>query len=1053
MTEKIVGLPDNEEIVIPVDSITSPLSVELIKTARELGIKQADLVRKILYERGKSAYPVHVLDGRVESLTFVPGHVWSREPRMASPGPRFRSDVMIIDKSLDRAAENNKRIFSGDSGQLFAQLLRYAGHESFHNYYVTTLLKTRVPDNKAAYKQFWTRDQLHLLYQELFLIRPKFILLLGAEVAKALIGTTVKVSRVEHLVHDLTFTAVGQEPLAVKACVSMRPEALVYSRDDYQRKKVIQQLAQFRGVIGDKKQLDVTKKPPGHVVIDDERQIIEWFNRVRMDSKAHSENLICVDCEWEGEHPQTNGAFLRSVQVSGREGQAVTIAITHPGGAPRLKVFRRFEQNGKVYVDKRSDRMTTEGSLQVLARHIERLLKDRRICGHQIKADLEWLEYIGVDIYKSNLAVPDTPNGCKTQGPMDTLLAAHAYDEQADLGLDDQVLVHLPHVPKYTEVLDKHIEEYCKRNKISKSSLRGYGHLDDEPLYFYAGYDVDAGIQLALFYLRKLRKDAFGNDCWPAYHISIGAMYGAYEITKVGLQFNKHHADNITLKFMIKRAELLGEIRKLTNWPDLNLESTDQVRELLFGRRYNAKIDNERIRPAGAKTLNALPLLSTGKYQKAWSEIQELGEEYKFKVSCNRTVIGLLLLDAERLKVRRKNPKTGKWKIYSVDATKFIQLIRDYRLVSQQLKGPLRPPTDPPPELDDWDPEEPYYDKGIPGSVCNDGQVRTTILMTKETGRWSSIKPPLQNLSSAAEKQLEKLFKEDYPGSVKLMLEAKEDYYLVAADIGGAELRMTAVQSQDEKFIDATERLSLPEDHPDHLDIHGSITVSAFSLPCRPTKSAIEAYGRDDLRTGAKTVIFGKFYGQSIQASVIAVRQRGVHATFDQLQAISDKFDDTYPEVLEYFRNAMKRVTVGYTTSWAGRYRRFPITNDVTKVRSLQREALNAGIQGGVADYVSKCIPIALKYRDENRLDARLVLQKHDELMFMVHKSHLRQFCMEGVPHFMRDALHFWAADFEGVRIPGTPDYKFSYDLDVMKTWGKKIKGDALKELGIAKPS
>lgn len=308
------------------------------------------------------------------------------------------------------------------------------------------------------------------------------------------------------------------------------------------------------------------------------------------------------------------------------------------------------------------------------------------------------------------------------------------------------------------------------------------------------------------------------------------------------------------------------------------------------------------------------------------------------------------------------------------------------------------------------------------------------------------------NLSNAADAQLKKVFGDSYPGSVKLMLEADPDYFLVAPDIGGAELRMTAVQSQDEKFIDATERLSLPEEHPDHLDIHGGIAVSAFNLPCAPTKSAMEAAGKGDLRTGAKTVIFGKFYGQSIQAAVIAVRQRGVPATFDQMLAISDTFDATYPGVLEYFEGAMDRVFKGYTTTWAGRYRRFAKSNEHSKIKAMQRESLNAGIQGGVADYISKCIPLAIKYRNENKMDARLVLQKHDELMFLVHKKDVRKFCMEGVPHFMRDGLCFWAADFEGVRVPGTPDYRFSYDVDVMRTWGAKLKGDDLKALGIERP-
>lgn len=1356
--------------VFPVAEVEPPLSVPLLEAAKDLELTPEQLVEEILYNRGRTSFAMPVDESRNETLLFVPGHVWGAEPTKKSPGPRQRSDVMVIDKMLDYEAVENHRLFSGDSGRMLAELFEYSGHTAYNKYYVTSMLKTRPPDQNITFKQNWVKDQIHLLYQEIFLVRPKHLLLMGADVVKAMLGRNMKLVDAEGRIHKIKFFPPGEKPFTARAIVTMRPEALVYERHNFQLKKVRQQFGQFKSLISGKlKRQDLKlESPPGHIVVDNYDDMIAAFKKVRKLSAKVSQNLICVDCEWQGQHPQWHGAYLRCIQVSGGPGQAVCIALTHPGGKPRFKVpqIRNGERTGKF---------TTKNGLKTVIKALEWLFKDRRPCGHSLKSDLEWLEHYGMDL-SEQLYPPEHPKDCKTKGGFCTLLAAHAYDEQAELGLTEQLLVHLPHIPNYDATLQAVITDFCSKNKIKKGDLGGYGELPDEELYTYANWDVDAGIQLALFYLDKLDRDQFGNACWTPYHISYRAMFVAHEITKVGIRFDAKAANRLTFAFIRKRNELLEKIRTHFNWPDLNMDSPDQMRELLFGTRYNGKPEWRRLRPPGARSMMTMPILSTGKYQKNWMELREAGEDYKYNASCNRVTLGLLTLDSEKLPVKRKDPETGKWVWRRADLTEELKMIREFRLVNQQLKGPLRPPTEPPPSREDWDPDEPYYEKGIPGSVCDDGRVRTTILQIKETGRWSSISPPLMNLcldekseyltdrgwvpvaelkatdkvaqywpdngsidfvvpdriikqhyegdmvhlhgeqvdmmmtpnhrhifkqrrtkklktvraeeivqgaewqnihageysggtvnlkpmflrwlvavqadgnyerrssgelrgsivftfkkkrkssrlqkildslgikytrneyphrgvttlrvpvagnesilastrewlpdkkwskklltlrlrslrilckelpywdglydrktqyyssirsnsdwmqivwtlcgiraklckyqpknpnasanwqvnipnvysdrlqqrerydsttikkhkvdrvkysgfvycvtvpssymlvrrngmvsvtgnSSAVDKSLQKLFGDEYPGSVKEMFIADEDWFLVPVDLGGAELRMTAVQSQDQKFIWATECLSLPEEHPDHMDIHSSIAVSAFKLPCKPIKSAVEKAGFEHLRTGAKTVIFGKFYGQSVAASVIAVRTRGTPASYDDLLKISETFDATYPDVNEYFREAQQRVEIGYLATWAGRYRRFPRTSDKSKLSAMKREALNAPVQGGVADFVSKCCWEAVKYRKQEKMRFKVVLQKHDELMFLVPRAELPKFYHEGAKWIMSESVSFWAADFEGRRIEGTPDYKFFYDIDVCRTWGKKIKGEELEKL------
>ena len=1395
-----------EQKVYPVNKVPVPLPASLIDMADQLGITQEQLVRNVLYGRGKYSYVLRVDDFSSESLQFVPGHIWGAEPKEFSPGPVKQADVMIVDKMLDKDALDNHRIFSGTSGEYLYNKLATTGHKDVAKYYVTTLLKTVSPDSSATYKQQWSKDQYHFLLQEIYLVKPKFMLLMGADVLKIVLGKNTKIADVEGVVQELTFQPPGEPAFNVKALVTMRPDAMLYASTGYTEKKFIKQLSRFRALVAGKniQHAGELKSPPGHKVIDNEYELVKAIKRARKDSLKYSHGLVAVDCEWEGSHPQWRGAYLRCVQFTGKEHVAYCVALTHPGGEPRFKV--RKDRTQSLEEAHKQDNYTTKNGTKVVAKYIQALLKDRRMCGHQIKADLEWLEYYGMNapgVYE----FPEDPHDCKTKGPFDTLLAAHAYDEQAELGLKEQLAVHLPHIPNYEAHMQKGIKKFLDQQKADggpirkKADLEGYGNIADEDLYPYAclrqdslvqlgdetwekirvlvrdkyagevrccvdgkivnrkvigwhrtfarnqtwfkvitrsnpkgrfgylgpaftpdheiytnfgkvrvdklvpgvhkiltdevalskeqkqivlgsllgdgginlandakaaflcgqvpkqaayaewkieqlanwvfkprnvkglvgfiseyrremreiadnyprhstkdhdklklkitpelleelgplglavwyqddgtlcknfnerlkpdssriyarklndeeiqhclvffsglfgegvGYnegqgfiefrrnafhafhemiqpymhtvmqrkthlpvfqdytvsrscelfyedikeirqcdrvrdgdhhrycltvdeahnfvttvgivsncwDADAGLQLAKFYLQKLDGDQFGNDCWKAYHISLRAFPVAYEITKCGLTFNPEVANRITFAMMKKRSELLQKIRETVNWPDLNLNSAFHQRELLFGTKYNGKADKKRLRPDGAKSMLIDPILSTGKYQVEWQKIRNNGKEFKTRASTNSKVMGLLLLYSERTKVRRL--VNGKWKFKYVDAGPLLKLIRQYKAINQQLRGPLRPPTDPPPSLEDWDADEPYYDKGIPGSVCTDGKVRTSILQSKETGRWSSVNPPLMNISSQADALLRKIFEDEFPGSVKNILEAEPGWFLVPVDLSGAELRMSAVQSQDKDFIDATARISLPEDHPDHMDIHGEIAVDAFNLDCRPTKSAIEAIGKGDLRTGAKVVIFGKFYGQGIASSVMAVRMRGTDATFDQMERISEAFDAKFPLMDLFFDSAKARVDIGYMATWAGRIRRFPRTNDMTKTKAMEREALNAPIQGGVADFVSMWCYEAWKYRNENKMRFQIVLQKHDELIFHVPKDELRKLWYECIPYLFEHKLSFYAADFEGRRRPNTSDYRFFYDRELMHSWGINVSKQEKEEL------
>ena len=84
------------------------------------------------------------------------------------------------------------------------------------------------------------------------------------------------------------------------------------------------------------------------------------------------------------------------------------------------------------------------------------------------------------------------------------------------------------------------------------------------------------------------------------------------------------------------------------------------------------------------------------------------------------------------------------------------------------------------------------------------------------------------------------------------------------------------LRRRDYAMIDHCLRSALPEDHPNHYDIHSNVAVRAFHLDCEPTKRGLESINRTDLRVGANNVIFGGGYGRSAEAISRQAQEEGV---------------------------------------------------------------------------------------------------------------------------------------------------------------------------------
>jgi DNA polymerase-1 len=242
----------------------------------------------------------------------------------------------------------------------------------------------------------------------------------------------------------------------------------------------------------------------------------------------------------------------------------------------------------------------------------------------------------------------------------------------------------------------------------------------------------------------------------------------------------------------------------------------------------------------------------------------------------------------------------------------------------------------------------------------NTGRIHASFNQTvAATGRLSSSDPNLQNIPVRTEegRQIRQAF---LPGD--------SDQALVAADYSQIELRLLAHFSQDPALTRA-----FAED----VDIHTAVAAQIAGVPL----AAVTA----DQRRLAKTVNFGVMYGVSAfgLGRRLKIPQqeaaRFIHAYYDQ-----------HPKVEAFFTELLvKAERDRQVTTILGRRR--PITgvrNPHGRTRNLaERTAINTVIQGSAADLIKIAMLNIHRRLKKEKLDARMLLQIHDELVFEVKKE------------------------------------------------------------------
>ena len=308
--------------------------------------------------------------------------------------------------------------------------------------------------------------------------------------------------------------------------------------------------------------------------------------------------------------------------------------------------------------------------------------------------------------------------------------------------------------------------------------------------------------------------------------------------------------------------------------------------------------------------------------------------------------LGEILFEKLEIPVKKKTPKGAP----STAEEVLVDLAQDYELpaVIMQYRGLAKL-------------KNTYTDK-LPLLIDdNTGRVHTSYHQAvAATGRLSSSDPNLQNIpiKTAEGRRIRQAFV------------AQKGYKIFAADYSQIELRIMAHLSGDKGLITA---------FAEGRDIHRATAAEVFGVELDKVE--------DEQRRRAKAINFGLIYGMS--AFGLA---KQLQISRGEAQEYIDLYFERYPGVLRYMDETRSEAAdKGYVETLFGRRLYLPEINarNGQRRQAAERTAINAPMQGTAADIIKRAMIDVHNWLEQEKPDARMIMQVHDELVLEVAEAEL----------------------------------------------------------------
>lgn len=577
-------------------------------------------------------------------------------------------------------------------------------------------------------------------------------------------------------------------------------------------------------------------------------------------------------------------------------------------------------------------------------------VKAKLINGKQSAFDSKWLATIEcqapISHEKSDYALGE----CDRDGLASLLAELEMFKLIDRLGLDTlkQEQLSLDSVPT-----DDIKPEYS----VGEASCAVLSSLDDSCFIFDGGkltvlsnntvYDTDDESAILAYFESNSAKRTF--ECKSAYKYAMahGKDLNGIEFIcdLAGYLLNSQASDytlgNLCALYNIKafddtHADIL-RLEKLCE--KLKAEISDQEMEYLLYEIeqplcevlasmeiLGVKTDADGIKEFGESLMGDIAALTDQIYELAGHE---------FNIASPKQ-LGIVLFEELKLPGGKKT-KSG----YSTNADILAELADEYPIVSKVL------------EYRTLTKLKSTYVEGLLEEIAPDGRVHSSFKQTEtRTGRISSANPNMQNIP----------VRKELGRNMRKFFVAPEGHTLLDADYSQIELRVLASMCGDKNMCDAF--LS-------GADIHTRTASQVFGLP--------EDFIDDDMRRTAKAVNFGIIYG--IGAFSLS---KDIGVSVAEANKYIEDYFASFPEVRRFMDETVSfGIENGYVKTYFGRRRYIPELKASNKMLQAfgKRAAMNAPIQGTAADIIKIAMIRVYRSLKEEKIDARLILQVHDELI------------------------------------------------------------------------
>jgi len=247
--------------------------------------------------------------------------------------------------------------------------------------------------------------------------------------------------------------------------------------------------------------------------------------------------------------------------------------------------------------------------------------------------------------------------------------------------------------------------------------------------------------------------------------------------------------------------------------------------------------------------------------------------------------------------------------------------------------------------------------EGLISEIAKDGRIHTHFAQTvAATGRLSSVGPNLQNIPVRTEEGRR----------IRNCFIAGNGYAtLLTADYSQIEMRIMAHLSNDQGLIAAFESGE---------DLHATVAALVFGVKATEVDP--------EMRRTMKAMSYGLAYGLSSYGLAVQLDLSPSAA-----QELMDRYFLRFGGVRDYLKSVVEQARkVGYTETVMGRRRYLPdLTHDNRQRREIaERMALNSPIQGSAADIIKQAMLNVQRALVSEKLQSRLLLQVHDELILEV---------------------------------------------------------------------